>query len=251
LSFRALASWVLGYPDAALADVDQALEHAREIGHAATLMYALTRGSLTNILCGDYATATAQADELVVLADEKDAPFWKAGGMWIGGCALALTGKASDAVHVITSGVTAWRSTGATLYTPVYLSYLAKAFAELGQFDDASRRIGEAMAAAETTGERWWGAEIHRTAGEIALLSHGHDTAKAQAYFERALEIARAQQARSWELRAAMSMARLRRDQDKRRQAHDLLATVYGWFTEGFDTLDLKQARALLAELAA
>ena len=102
----------------------------------------------------------------------------------------------------------------------------------------------------EATGERWHEADIHRTAGEIALMSSKPDAAKAQAHFERALEVARAQQARSWELRAATSLARLWRDQGRRAEAHDLLAPVYGWFTEGFDTLDLKEAKALLEELA-
>jgi predicted ATPase len=103
----------------------------------------------------------------------------------------------------------------------------------------------------KTTKERWCEADVHRTAGEIALLSPKPDTAKAEAYFERALTIARAQQAKSWELRATMSMARLWRDQGNRQQAHDLLAPVYGWFTEGFDTLDLKEAKALLEQLKA
>ena len=167
------------------------------------------------------------------------------------GCVLALTGKASDAVQMITSGITAWRSTGATVWMPLYLSYLARAYAELGQFDDAWRCIGEAMTAVETTKERWCEAEVHRIAGEIALMSPEPDAAKAEAYFERALAVARQQQAKSWELRAAMSMARLWRDQGKRDEARDLLAPVYGWFTEGFDTLDLKEAKALLDELHA
>ena len=124
------------------------------------------------------------------------------------------------------------------------------AYAGLEQFEDAWRSIDEAMTTVEATGERWFEAEIHRTAGEIALLSPERDTAKAQTYFERALEIARTQQARSWELRAATSLARFWRDQGKRAEAHALLAPVYGWFTEGLDTLDLKEARALLAELA-
>jgi predicted ATPase len=136
-------------------------------------------------------------------------------------------------------------------FTPLWLSHLAGAYAELGQFDDAWRCIGEAMTAVETTKERWFEADIHRIAGEIALLSPQPDAAKAQAYFERALPVAHAQQAKSWELRAAMSMARLRRDQGKRDAARDLLAPVYGWFTEGFDTLDLKEAKALLDELHA
>jgi predicted ATPase len=134
---------------------------------------------------------------------------------------------------------------------PQYLTYLTKAYAELGQFDDAWRCIREAYAAIEGTKETWFEAEVHRTAGEIALKSPKPDAAKALAYFERALAVARQQQAKSWELRAAMSMARLWRDQGKREEARDLLAPVYGWFTEGFDTLDLKEARALLEELAA
>ena len=106
------------------------------------------------------------------------------------------------------------------------------------------------MTAVETTKEKWCEVEIHRTRGEITLMSPEPDVAKAEAYFERALAIARAQQAKSWELRAAISMARLWRDQGKRDEARELLAPVYGWFTEGFDTLDLKQAKALLDELA-
>ena len=179
-------------------------------------MYALTIASLTHIFCGNYAAANAQADELVALADEKGALFWKACGMLMQGCVLALTGKASDAVQMITSGIAAWRSTGATVWMPSYLSYLARAHAELGQFDDAWRCIGEAMTAMETTKETWCEAEVHRIAGEIALMSPEPDAAKAEAYFERALAVARAQQAKSWELRAAMSMARLWRDQGKR-----------------------------------
>ena len=130
------------------------------------------------------------------------------------------------------------------------LSYLARAYAELGQFDDAWRSIGEAMTAMETTKEKWCEAEVNRLAGEIALMSPEPDAAKAEAYFERALAVARQQQAKSWELRAAMSLARLWRDQGKPEEARELLAPVYGWFTEGFDTLDLKEAKALLDELA-
>ena len=128
-----------------------------------------SHASLTHIFCGNYAAANAQSDELVALADEKGALFWKACGMVSQGCVLALTGKASDAVQMITSGITALRSTGATLWMPLYLSYLARAYAELGQFDDAWRCIGEAMTAVETTKERWCEAEVNRIAGEIAL----------------------------------------------------------------------------------
>ena len=128
---------------------------------------------------------------------------------------------------------------------------MASAYAELGQFDDAWRCVDEAMTVVETTGERWWEAEINRVAGEIALKSSPQpDAATAEGHFKHALAVARQQQAKSWELRAAMSLARLWRDQGKVSKARELLAPVYGWFTEGFDTLDLKEAKALLEELA-
>ena len=165
------------------------------------------------------------------------------------GCASALVGRAADAVQAITAGLFAYRSMGSTLLVPFYTSCLARAHANLGQFDDARRCIGEALTTIETTGERWFESDVNRVAGEIMLLSGNGDT-KAQTYFERALAIARAQQAKSWELRAAMSMARLWRDQGKQNEARELLAPVYGWFTEGFDTPDLKNAKVLLDALA-
>jgi class 3 adenylate cyclase/predicted ATPase len=250
LTYRSWALWLLGYPDAALADSEAALSDAREIGQAASLMYALGHAPFTHLQCGNFAAANGQSAEVVLLADEKGTLFWKAFGMMNQGCVLALTGKASDAVQMISAGITAFRSTGATVWVPLYLSYLARAHAELDQFDDAWRCIGEAMAAIETTKEKWCEADIHRIAGEIALMSPDRDAAKAQAYFERALTVARAQQAKSWELRAGMSLARLYCDKGKRDEARNLLAPVYDWFTEGFDTLDLKQAKALLDSLA-
>ena len=125
------------------------------------------------------------------------------------------------------------------------------AYSELGQPDDARRCIDDAIDKVERSKEKWCEAEVHRIAGEIALKSLAPDTEKAEKYFEHALSVARARQAKSWELRAAMSMARLWRSQGKAQQARELLAPVYGWFTEGFDTRDLKEAKALLSELAA
>jgi predicted ATPase len=170
--------------------------------------------------------------------------------MCLQGCLLARTGKAQDAIPILISGITAWRSTGSTVWLPLFQSYSARAHADLGQFDDAWRCIGEALTAVETNKETWFEAEANRIAGEISLIAPRPDIAKGQAYFDRALGVARAQKARSWELRAAMSMARLWRDQGKRDEARELLAPVYGWFTEGFDTLDLKEAKGLLEELA-
>ena len=250
LSHRSWALWVLGYPEAALSDAARALKDAREIGHAATLMYALNVTSDTHIYCAKYAAADALLNENLIIADEKGALLWKALATLRRGWLFAVTGKAQDAVHMITSGLSAYRSTGSTVIIPMWLSLLASAYADLRRFDDAWHCIGEAMTAVENTKETWFEAEVNRIAGEIALLPPEPEKAEAAEYFDRALTVARQQQAKSWELRAAMSMARLWRDQGKPQQARELLAPVYGWFTEGFDTLDLKEAKELLEELA-
>ena len=249
LSNRSWAQWILGYPATALADAERALQDAREIAQASTLMYPMVHGALPLIYRGDYVAANKLLDEVVVLTDERSALYWKALGMMFHGCLFALIGRASDAAELLASGITAFRSTGAIMWMPLYLSHLARAHAELGQLEEACRCIGEATSMIETTNERWYEAEINRIAGEIALMSPEPDAAKAEANFNRALAVARQQEAKSWELRAAMSMARLWRDQGKPQQARELLAPVYGWFTEGFDTLDLKEAKALLEEL--
>jgi len=187
---------------------------------------------------------------LVVLADETGEPYFKALGLMFQGLAYASGADSPDAVGRLESALSAYRSTEATLFTPNILSHLAEANARLRQFDAAWRCIHEAITVVETTKESWCEAEVYRMAGEIALMSPEPDMAKAEGYFDRALTIARRQQAKSWELRAAMSMARLWRDQGKRREAREILAPVYGWFTEGFDTRDLKEAKILLKELA-
>jgi predicted ATPase len=170
--------------------------------------------------------------------------------MMLRGCLQVMTGKTSDAVQTMTSGVAAMRSTGTTMWMPYWLSRLGAAHAEVGQLADARRCIDEAMIAMETANERWCEAEVNRIAGVIAALSLQPDVTAAEAHFERALAIARQQHAKSWELRAAMSKARLWRDQGRGSQARELLAPVYDWFTEGLDTLDLREAKALLNTLA-
>jgi tetratricopeptide (TPR) repeat protein len=182
---RSLALWLLGYPEAALGDAEHAVQHGREISQAATLMYALYFGRWAHFHCGIYAAVNAQLDELVALVDEKGAEGWKGLGMSFQGCVLAFTGKATDAVHMITSGIAAYRSIGGTLFAPLYLSYLAGAHAHLGQFDEAWRCIGEAMNMIEAAKERWFEAEANRVAGEFSLKSPEQDAAKAQAYFDR------------------------------------------------------------------
>jgi predicted ATPase len=212
-------------------------------------MYAIAHAVLPYVFCGDYATATALGDEVVALANEKGASIWRAIGTMDQGLLFALTGKATDAVQRIGAGLSEFRSTGSTVWTPLYLPHLALAHAELGQSEDAWRCISEAMTVMETSKERLPEAEVNRIAGEIMLTSPERDAAEAERYFERALAVARAQQTKSWELRAAMSLARLWRDQRKPQQARELLAPVYGWFTQGFNTTDLKRAKALFDEI--
>jgi predicted ATPase len=250
LTFRATALWLLGYPAFALADIESALKDGREIDHGPSLMYALHRAAVSNMQSGYYAAASKHADELVTFATQKGVGFWKSFGVLDQSVASAVLGNSADAVQKIASAIDAYRSMGSTVNLPEYLVYLANAHAQLGQIDDAWRCIDEATTM-EASGETWYEAEVNRVAGETALKAPKPDAAKAEAYFDRALSVARLQQAKSLELRAAMSMARLWRDQGKWREARELLAPVYGWFTEGFDTRDLKEAKALLDELAA
>jgi predicted ATPase len=214
-------------------------------------MYALLHLAINNIHCRNYAAANAAADELIALADEKGTPYFKAVGTAARGWLFARIGKALDAIQAIASGMDSLRSAGASLYEPMHLWHLALAHAELGQLDDARRCISDAIEKVDSSKEKWAEAEVNRIAGEIALKSLAPDTEKAEKYFDRALAVARRQQAKSWELRATMSLARLWRDQGNAQQARELLAPVYSWFTEGFDTRDLKDAKALLEELTA
>lgn len=248
---RAWAQWFLGYPEAALRDAEGALSAARERGQAVTLLFALGNNNIVQILCGNHTIARAQAQEQAALAKEKNTPFWNGFALMNEGCAFVLISTPSRAVELLVAGIAMVRATRSKNWLPFYLAHLARAYAELRRFEDACGRIREALTAVETTKEKWCEAEVHRTAGEIELMSAAPSTGKAEAHFERALAVARRQQAKSWELRAAMSLARLWRDQEKQQQARELLAPVHGWFTEGFDTLDLKAARSLLDELTA
>ena len=206
LAWRSWPVWCLGYPDASLKDAEGAIRSAREIGQAATLMVALACASLIYILCGDYAAAGWVLDELVALADEKRAAWWKSAGTLACGVVFGETGNASIAVQTITSGFAAQSSTGAKFMIARYSSSLARAYAKLGRMDEAWRSIDEARLAIETSKERWTAAEVHRTAGEIVLMVPAADPAEAEDCFERALTIAHHQQAKSWELRASMSL---------------------------------------------
>jgi class 3 adenylate cyclase/tetratricopeptide (TPR) repeat protein len=250
LSDRALCLWLVGRPDAALTDCEEALVGARSSEHVASLLMTIPTTMFVQLVCGRYDATIALADELETLCKESKLASLAFEPRLMRGAVSALIGSASSAVETIASAETDVRSAGTTLGSPSTKISLAIAHARLGQFDLARERVREGLDHIERTRETMLEAEVYRVAGEIALLTPDHDTTDAELSFERALKIARAQQARSLELRAATSLARLWREQGKLAQAHDLLAPVYGWFTEGFDTLDLKEAKALLEELA-
>lgn len=252
LSNRPLALWLLGYPKAALEEADQALNYAQDLGQTASFLYAATRIAWFHLVVGNYRPAADQIRTLVKRAEEMDGSYWTAAAMMLQGCLFALTGEASAAIHLITSGISASRLPGANLLRmPWYLSCLARAHMKLGQIEEAQRCMDDAMMAMKTTKETWQESELHCIIGDLALISSNQDVSKAQSHFDQALTVARRQKAKSWELRSAMRLARLLRDRGKPQGAHRLLGPIYNWFTEGFDTPDLQEAKTLLLELTA
>jgi predicted ATPase len=171
LAWRAFASWALSDSEASLADRQSAVAGARQIGHAATLMFALSHVSLTLLHAGRRDEAAPLIAELVELADGKGTLYWKSYGLLLRGWLVMQQGEPAQAVEIIRSAMADMRSTGATGYAPWYLSVLACAHAELGQFDEARRRMSEALVTMEATGERWCEADVHRRAGEIERLA--------------------------------------------------------------------------------
>jgi predicted ATPase len=155
-----------------------------------------------------------------------------------------------EGIEQMTQGLRAYRATGAVALQPYFLALLAEAQGTMGQSEAGLAVLTEALALVDTTGERWYEAELYRLKGELLLQQSSNKQADTETCFHQAISIAQNQQAKSWELRATTSLARLWQQQDKRQEAHDLLAPVYGWFTEGFDTADLHEAQALLDALA-
>jgi predicted ATPase len=173
--------------------------------------------------------------------------LWGALGTILRGWAKVKNGDVAEGISLLRSGSAAWRATGAEVYMPHFIALLARACKIAGQIEEALVLLDDALHIVERTGERWFAAELHRHKGQL-LLRRGHSEG-AEELYRKVLGIAREQEAKFWELRAAVSLARLRRDQGRRAEARGLLAPVYGWFTEGFDTPDLKEAKALLDEL--
>jgi predicted ATPase len=245
------ALWHRGYPDQSARAADRALAYSRELGHAHTVANALYHGGVPAVFARDVATVYARSNDCVALASEHGFPLWAAYGRILQGCAVAQKGEAATGIARIRDGLAAAEATGARVHTPLFLTLLAEALALAGKIEKALAALDDASAKAAVSGERGWNAEIHRLRGELTGRLPYPDPVKAEDSFRTALAIAREQGTRGYELRAATSLARLWREQGRRGEARDLLAPVYGWFTEGFDTPDLKEAKALLKELAA
>ena len=237
----------LGYPDQALARSGASIADARSLAHPPSLALSLSIGSRLLSLVGDNAALDKRAGELIAVAIDQGFPYWRALGTAYRGWVTVRIGDVTEGMSLLRSGSAAYRATGSEAWTPQIIALLAAACEIAGQIEEALILLDEASQIIGRSGERWFEAELNRQKGQV-LLRQGH-AESAEELYRKALCIAREQEAKLWELRAAVSLARLRRDQGRRTEARDLLATAYGWFTEGFDTPDLKDAKALLDEL--
>jgi class 3 adenylate cyclase/predicted ATPase len=284
LSYAACALWSLGYPEQALRRSHEALTLARELSYPSSLAFALSWAAMLHQYRQEGQVTQERAEAAITLCTEQGLPYWLAMGTILRGWALTEQGQGEKGIAQMHQGLAALRATGTELRRPYYLALLAEAYGKAGQAEEGLRLLGEALGVAHTHRELYYEAEIHRLRGELSLQSEvrspkseaktslgqvsdksqasqdqSEDTdprplapdphAEAEACFHKAIEVAREQQAKSLELRATISLARLWQQQGKQYEAHNTLSEVYGWFTEGFDTKDLQEAKALLEEL--
>jgi predicted ATPase/class 3 adenylate cyclase len=245
----AFVLFVLGYPEQAVARCREAVDDAGRSSHPAGLAYALYHACMFDQIRRDLPCARQRAAALIALATEHGFAQWQAAGVALDGWALVEHGRAKEGIARIERGIEAWRATGAAIFLPYFLALLGWAHGVAGRAAEGLRLLSEAVDAANRSGEHWFEAESHRLKGELLRLA-GSDQGTTEACFLRAMAIAREQSAKLWELRATTSLARLWAEQGRRAESHDLLAPVYGWFTEGSDTADLEDAKALLEESA-
>jgi predicted ATPase len=250
----AWALWYLGYPDQALQRNQGMLALARELAHPYTLAWVLNAASWTHWYRREGKAAYTLADEVITLSATHDFPHWLAMGLQMQGQALIGLGQWKEGTAQLQQGIEAYRATGAILGTRgCNFAELARGYAGLGRIEEGLRLLTEALAVTNETGVRHYEAEMYRLKGTLTLQSKVQDpksqVQEAEECFHKAIEIACHQQAKSWELRASTNLARLWQQQGKRAEAHKLLSEIYNWFTEGFDTKDLQEAKALLEEL--
>jgi predicted ATPase len=245
-----LTLWQLGYPDQALQESHRSITLAQDLAHPYSLSYALSVSARLSYLRREAPAAQEQIEAAIRVATEHEVPFWVVWGKMLRGWALALQGEEEEGIAELRQNTAALRSLGHELGVTLYLAMLVDAYRAGGQPEEGLQVVGEALEMVEERGERAYEAELYRLKGELLLQSQSYVGAEAEAVFQHALDVTRRQEAKSWELRTATSLARLWQRQGKQMAALDLLAPVYNWFTEGFDTADLKDAKALLDELA-
>jgi predicted ATPase len=241
---------LLGYPAQALVHLHEALTLARELSHPFSLGFAWLFAVFISQWLRDRPAVQEQAEAAVALATEQGFPLLAAGGTIFRGWALAMQGQGEEGVAQVRQGIASYRATGAVLHVPCLCTLLADVSANLGHTEDGLQALAEAHILVEQHEERYWGAEIYRLRGILLLRQTMTPQAEAETWLLRALDVARRQEAKSLELRAAMSLARLWQQQGKRGAARELLAPIYDWFTEGFDTADWQDAKTLLDALA-
>src|SRR5271169_2227138 len=243
----ALVLFFLGFPDQASAQSSAAIAESRRLPHLPSLALALANSSVLLLLAGENAALEERANQLVAVTTEQGFTLYHATGTIYRGWVKVKNGNATEGMALLRSGLAAYRATGAEAWVTSYITLLAVAYEIAGQVGEALTQFDDASQVVERTGQRWFAAELNRHKGQL-LLRQGH-TEAAEELYRRALSIAAEQEVKLWELRAAASLARLRRDQGRPAEARDLLAPIDGWFTEGFDTPDLREAKALLDEI--
>jgi predicted ATPase len=246
----AITLWLLGYPEQALGRLHEALAWAHALAHPYSLAWARCWVAYLYQFLRDVPAVHEQAEAAVALATEQGFSLWEAIGTILRGWVLAMQGQGEEGMAQVRQEIAAYRATGAAVFVPYFYTLLADVSAHLGHTTDGLQALTEAYTLLEQQEERWLEAEICRLRGALLLRQAVPEATQAEACFQQALAIARRQQAKSWELRAAMSLSRLWQQQGKPAEARALLAPVYGWFTEGFDTADLQEAKALLEALA-
>jgi tetratricopeptide (TPR) repeat protein len=255
-SYLAWGFWFLGYPEQALATNQKALTLAQELSHPFSVAYALIFAAGIHQFCGDGQKAREMAEKAITICREQAFPMWLAFGEILRGWALVRQGREAEGVAQILQGLSAWKATGAEASRPLALAMLAEAYGRVGKIEEGLHRLEEALVVADENEERYYEAELYRLKGELTLQQPGGRTSRsgvqreAESCFLRAIDIARQLSMKSLELRAVMSVSRLWKQQGKTTEARQMLAEIYGWFTEGFDTADLKAAKALLAQLS-
>jgi predicted ATPase len=252
--YAALTLWSLGYPEQAVESINATLSLAYQLAHPFSLGWALSFAAMLSHFMGNERAAIEWLEALKGVSNEQGFAFWS---LWmpILGCRIRTgQGYGEEEIVKIQQGLTAYQATGMEILRPWFLTLLAESYGHLGQIENGLRTVEEALSIGTQTGERWYEAEGYRVKGELALQSKIQGpkpkVEEAEQCFHKAIEIARQQQAKSWELRATTSLARLWQQQDKQHEAHTMLSEIYNWFTEGFDTKDLQDAKAFLDELS-